>query len=58
MKRYGNKRRTQAEKRAAALQFVVMADKSPAEKAAALVRSYGFSEPDAEAFVARHGRAA
>lgn len=50
---YGAKRRTQAEKNAAALQFAVMADRTDEEKIATLMRSYGLNEPDAVAMVKR-----
>lgn len=50
---YGAKRRTQAEKNAAALQFAVMADRTDEEKVATLMRSYGMREPDAVALVER-----
>lgn len=53
-RRYGAKKRTQADKRAAALQFVIMADRTDADKVRALVASYGFTQPEAEAFVARY----
>lgn len=52
-RRYGNPKRTQADKRAAALQFAVMSDRSDEEKVATLMRSYGMREPEAVAMVKR-----
>lgn len=54
MRRYGSPKRTKADKRAAAMAFVIMANKSEAEKIDSLVRSYGFSESDARALVRKH----
>jgi hypothetical protein len=51
---FGPKKQTQADKRTAALQLVVLGTRSPEDKIRALVSSYGFSEPDAHAFVAKH----
>lgn len=51
---YGSKQRTRADKQAAAMQLVVLGSRSPEEKAAALVASYGFSRPEAEALVFKH----
>ena len=58
MRRYGNKARSKADKRAAALAFVTLSERSPEEKIETLVRSYGFNEPEAREFVHKHGRAA
>lgn len=51
--RFGNKRRTQREKNAAALQFVVQADerRSDEEIAKSLQTSYGFGPAEAALFV-------
>lgn len=53
-RRYGSKQQTKQAKRTAALQFVVMSDRSAEEKVRALVASYGFTPPEAEFFVAEH----
>lgn len=53
-RRYGAKKRTKADKQAAALQFVVMSNRRDDEKVRALVASYGFTLPEAEAFVRRY----
>lgn len=53
-RRYGNKARTKADKRAAALQFVILSDKPASDKVRSLVASYGFTQPQAEAFVKEH----
>lgn len=50
-RRYGNKTRTKADKRAAATQFIIMSNKGDDEKVRALVASYGFSEPEARAYI-------
>lgn len=51
---YGPKPRTRADKLTAAVQLVVLGSRSPEEKAAALVASYGFTRPEAEALVHKH----
>lgn len=51
---YGRKKRTQKDKRIAALQFVVLSSKTKQEKVASLVASYGFNEMEAIGFVERH----
>lgn len=48
---YGNKRRTKADKKAAAIAFVTLSNKSDVEKINALVRSYGFRIPEAEELI-------
>jgi hypothetical protein len=53
-RRYGSKQQTKQAKRTAALQMVVMSDRSDEDKVRALVASYGFSEPEATFFVAEH----
>lgn len=53
-RRYGNPTRTRADKQAAAVQLVILGSRSPAEKADALVASYGFTRPQAEALVFKH----
>ena len=51
---YGPKKRTMADKRTAAVQLVILGSRSPEEKAAALVSSYGLTRPEAEALVLKH----
>jgi hypothetical protein len=51
---FGPKTRTRADKQTAAMQLVVMGSRSPEEKAASLVSSYGFSRPEAEALIFKH----
>lgn len=54
MRRYGNPIRTKKDKRAMALQFVVMSSRTDEEKVQSLVSSYGFTEPEAHEFVRKH----
>jgi hypothetical protein len=51
---FGPAKRTRADKQTAALQLVVMGSRSPEEKAASLVSSYGFTRPEAEALILKH----
>lgn len=51
MSRFRKPQRTKADKRAAAMQFVVMSPRSDAEKVASLVSSYGFKPHEAWEFV-------
>lgn len=57
-RQYGNKARTKADKRAAALQFITWSDKSDAEKVQSLVASYGFREAEAYKFIREQRRKA
>lgn len=56
MRHYGSKKRTQKDKRTAALQFVVMSSRPASEKVDALIASYGFSEAEAVQFVQEHSQ--
>lgn len=56
VRHYGSKKRTQKDKRTAALQFVVMSSRPASEKVDALIASYGFSEAEAVQFVQEHSQ--
>lgn len=47
MRQYGNKRRTQAEKRTAALQYLTFKHELTGDEITTLERSYGLSQPEA-----------